>query len=284
MTVCVAIKVHDCIVFAADSASSVMGISASGDELVSNIWEHGVKVFNLHKRLPVVGMTAGLGHFGPVSINTLTKNFRVDLMHGELGNQLNEEEYTIEGIVGLLNSYFSEKFAQIDPQPSPSSIFQFWVGGYGANDDHGSIWKIILQAGSQFDPQEIAGPQVNQIVTWGGQDQAIKRLIFGFDDNLQSLLVHYGATEEVAGVVLDELKKGTETPLVHSTMPVQDAINLADFLVEVTKKYFRFLPGANTVDGSTDIATVTKHEGFKWIKRKHYYPDGLNKLETDHAA
>jgi hypothetical protein len=66
-------------------------------------------------------------------------------------------------------------------------------------------------------------------------------------------------------------------------MPVQDAINLADFLVDVTKRYFAFLPGADIVGGETDIATVTKYEGFKWIRRKHYYPASLNPMETGHA-
>ncbi len=60
-------------------------------------------------------------------------------------------------------------------------------------------------------------------------------------------------------------------------MPVQDAINLAEYLVDVTKKYFAFLPGADIVAGDTDIATVTKHEGFKWIRRKHYYSPQFNR-------
>ena len=255
-----------------------------GDDVVSNVWQHGVKVFSLHKRLPIVGMTAGLGHFGPASINTLTKNFRVDLMQGRLADQLDLDAYAIEDIVGLLNRYFREKFAEIDPPPAASNIFEFWVGGYGANDDKGSVWKIVIHAGSQRQPMQLAGPEQNEIVMWGGQDQAIKRLIFGFDDNLQAMLVSFGVTDEAATAVLEQLRQGTQTPLVHSTMPIQDAINLADFLVDVTKQYYRFLPGANTVGGSTDIATVTKHEGFKWIKRKHYYPESLNKLETDHVA
>ncbi len=43
------------------------------------------------------------------------------------------------------------------------------------------------------------------------------------------------------------------------------------------------VPGADIVGGETDIATVTKHEGFKWIRRKHYYPPELNLMETDHV-
>lgn len=60
-------------------------------------------------------------------------------------------------------------------------------------------------------------------------------------------------------------------------MPVQDAIDLADFLVDVTKGWIRFLPGLEVVGGDTDICTVTKHEGFKWVRRKHFYPAELNR-------
>jgi len=67
-------------------------------------------------------------------------------------------------------------------------------------------------------------------------------------------------------------------------MPVQDAIDLAQFLVTTTINFTKFLPGANTVGGAVDIATVTRHEGFKWIKRKLYYSAELNPLETDHVG
>ena len=65
-------------------------------------------------------------------------------------------------------------------------------------------------------------------------------------------------------------------------MPTGDAIALADFLVGTTKQFVHFLRGADTVGGDTDLATITRHEGFKWIRRKHFYPRDLN-LETDHA-
>jgi hypothetical protein len=75
-----------------------------------------------------------------------------------------------------------------------------------------------------------------------------------------------------------------QAPLIHPAMPVQDAIDLADFLVETTKRYVRFLPGADTVGGDTDIAVVTKHEGFKWARRKHYFNHVLNPLEISYGT
>ena len=51
----------------------------------------------------------------------------------------------------------------------------------------------------------------------------------------------------------------------------------------VSKGFCAFAPGMNVVGGETDIATVTRHEGFKWIRRKHYYDAAINRLETDHG-
>ena len=47
MTVCVGIKVRDCMVFAADSASSLVETAEDGSSRVFNVWNHGIKVFNL---------------------------------------------------------------------------------------------------------------------------------------------------------------------------------------------------------------------------------------------
>ena len=59
-------------------------------------------------------------------------------------------------------------------------------------------------------------------------------------------------------------------------MPIQDAIDLAEFLVELTIKWSRFTPGPPTVGGPIEIAAITRHEGFKWIRRKQYYSPELN--------
>ncbi len=59
-------------------------------------------------------------------------------------------------------------------------------------------------------------------------------------------------------------------------MPIQDAIDFAEFLVHTTAEFTRFKRGAATVGGPIEIAAITKHERFKWVKRKHYYDVALN--------
>jgi hypothetical protein len=59
-------------------------------------------------------------------------------------------------------------------------------------------------------------------------------------------------------------------------MPFADAINLAKFFVDLSIEYTKYVPGSNTVGGPVDVAGISRHEGFKWIERKHYYPPELN--------
>jgi hypothetical protein len=121
-------------------------------------------------------------------------------------------------------------------------------------------------------------------LVWGGQPEAISRLVLGYSPLVENALARYGLNETQISEVFSEFQRDTSpSAMVNASMPIQDAIELAEFLVDTTKRFVRFLPGADTVGGDTDIAVVTRHERFKWIKRKHYYPAHLNVLETDHV-
>lgn len=65
--------------------------------------------------------------------------------------------------------------------------------------------------------------------------------------------------------------------LILAAAPVQDAIDLARFMVETTKGFTRFATARpKTVGGPVEVAAITKHEGFQWVQRKHFYPRELN--------
>jgi hypothetical protein len=93
MTICVAVKVHDCLVFAADSALSLV----DGGE-TANVYSHGNKVFNLVKGLPVCAMFCGMGNIGRSSISSLAKDLRRELTCPSGEGGLNRDSYTIEEI------------------------------------------------------------------------------------------------------------------------------------------------------------------------------------------
>lgn len=281
MTVCVALKVHDCIVFTADSATSLTGTDAHGDQLVVNIYDHANKVFNLHKKLPIAAMTAGLGNFGACSISTISKDLRTLFMNGDPGYQLGDN-YTIEDVAAKARKYlFDERFSSLDEKPM--GTFQYWVGGYSANQDLGEVWKIQIQEGECPDPICEAPKDVPSMISWGGQTEAINRLLLGYGQGLPEALLSVGLPSDQLSACMRYVAARTQAGLANPAMPTRDAIDLAMFLADTQKQFVRFSIGSNTVGGELDVATVTKHEGFKWIKRKHYYSRDLNPLETDHA-
>ena len=283
MTVCVSVKVHDCLVFAADSASSLGGIDANGEPYVVNVWNHGNKVFNLYKGMPLAAMTCGLGNMGPASIGNLAKDFRWQITNGDDSIKIDPKHYTVQEVAEKARAFFDERFKSIEPPP-PQPQFEFWVGGYGSNCDNAELWKVSILDATGAQLEMVLDESMDGNVAWGGQPMAINRLLLGYDPRLMGILMNSGVEQKTAEELLDVMRDELQTPLVHAAMPVSDAINLADFLVDLTKRYFAFLPGADIVGGATDIATVTKHEGFKWIKRKHYYSSEFNPRETDHVS
>lgn len=282
MTVCVAVKVHDCIVFAADSAATLSMTTEDGREQVLNVYNNADKVFNLHRGLPLVAMTCGMGHIGGRSISNLTKELRYRLSEG--GEKITRDDYTVESIVSRAHAFLADCYSAVQDGPGAGAFLEFWVGGYGSSNTHGEIWKIVLDKGEAQDPVQMNSAADGQGVFWGGQGQAIARLLLGIDSAFVPRMIEAGLSEEQANALFVEARRRMETPVLDATMPTIDAIRLAEFLVNTTKGYFSFAFGSDIVGGATDVATVTKWEGFKWINRKHFYPADLNRKDHDHVC
>jgi hypothetical protein len=80
MTIAVAVKVHDEVVLAADSAASIMHPQGGPHGLVAWVYNNANKVFRLMREIWVGGVVWGAGSIGNVSISTrardLTQRFR----------------------------------------------------------------------------------------------------------------------------------------------------------------------------------------------------------------
>jgi len=119
-------------------------------------------------------MTAGLGNFGSMSINSLAKELRA-----RLTNELKKENYAIKDAVNLAKSCFEQEFAAINPLAANPSSFEFWIGGCGSGVKHGEIWKVEIVDGQSLEPAQIASPSTSDQALWGGQIQALNRLLLG---------------------------------------------------------------------------------------------------------
>ena len=67
-------------------------------------------------------------------------------------------------------------------------------------------------------------------------------------------------------------------PLVEvvSSMPKEELALVAEALINLTGLKRKASKDAETVGGPTDVAVISKGDGFVWIKRKHYFDAKLN--------
>src|ERR1700693_5446332 len=105
MSIAVLIGVHDGLVLAADSASTltmpmppgvVLPPGQQGAAVVGNVYDNANKIFNLVKGQPIGCITFGSGNIGTASIGTLIKDLRKKLTESPREMEFNTDEYTME--------------------------------------------------------------------------------------------------------------------------------------------------------------------------------------------
>ncbi|MDD2716782.1 MAG: hypothetical protein PHW04_12890 [Candidatus Wallbacteria bacterium] len=270
MTIAISVKVNDGLVLATDSASTLVAQEADGKQGVVNVYNNANKLFNLKKGHPIGIITWGAGSMGLSSISTIIKDYRKTL---EL-----KENYTIEEIANHFNKFICDLYEKEFNTWLLKPLIGFTIAGYSSGSIHSEEWQINIVNGKCSGPLLLRKKEECGI-NWSGEPEPIFRLVKGYSQNIFKILEMAQIPEpkilELATTLLPKL----EAPITSPAMPIQDAIDLTEFLVNLTINYSRFMPGAQTVGGPVEIATITRHEGFKWIRRKHYFDVKLNMRE-----
>lgn len=278
MTIAIALKVGDCVVLGADSASSL--VDSNGG--LANVYFNAEKIADLRKDLRVGMVTYGLGTLGGRSIATHAKDLRVRLATQGDALYLDKSSYTIEQVADRVERYFIDTLYRADwPQKSRDAsgaevdaymAMGFLIAGYGAATTEGEVWRV--QVDETGKPTRSAVFRVGEFgVEIKGQPEAVYRLAYGWSPQILEGLVAAGIDPADAEAFL--MSRGA-AQLVQQSMPLKDAVDLVQYLCEVTAGFVRFIPGGPTVHPPIDIASINFHEGFRWIQRKHYYSSDLN--------
>ncbi len=243
------------------------------------------RVFNLRKGLPIGMITWGLAAISGASISMLSKELRDRFTKPPEAFKewhIDPESYRLADVAERVKQFmFDENYqqaAQADPNLDTSA---FIVAGFSASERHAEEYLIKLSPSGAEGPSPVRSSEETG-VAWSGQPEAISRLMNGYAPGLGDVFEkRLGVDKANVEPALDVIKQELEAPLVNPSMPFQDAIDLADFLVDLSIKYHRFVPGAPTVGGPIEVAAISKHEGFRWVKRKFYYDARLNPEEVN---
>lgn len=293
MSIAVLIGVHDGIVLASDSASTLSVLPNQqiqpppGATLVLNVYDNANKIFNIIKGQPIGCVTFGSGSIGNASVATLIKDLRAKLSKPEEAKKYNFDirNYTMETVVNVLGQFVSEELNRLDEPHRAAITLGFLVGGYSVGKPLGESWSVEFVGGVLKKPAKLRKDDEPGI-SWGGLGEVLQRIVLGFSPTLYELLGTVSKPPQPPEAIAQQLgplfTNRLQAPMVFAPMPIQDAIDLARFLVHAAIMYSRFTPGPKVVGGPIEIATITKHEQFKWISRKHYYESTLNK-EPSHV-
>lgn len=270
-----AVKVFDGICLAADSATTLPLIMPGQTQATDyQVWNHADKVFHLHRDLPIGLATWGTANIEAASIATLAKDLRRRLMGRDPDHvdwELNSETYTIEGVADRIVELM---FDELLSNTTNTNFTGFLLVGYSSNARHPEAWVIQL-TGHADRPTPTQLWKEDDSGWWvAGQPEATTRLFNGYSPDLENEL----RALSPPNLLIDLKKVLTDQPriAVVDSMPFADALRFAKFCVDTTIGYASFVFGANTVGGAVDLAGISRHEGFKWIERKHYYPAKLN--------
>jgi hypothetical protein len=286
LTIAVLVKVNDGLVFASDSAATVTQTLPTGQLGVVNIYNNANKIFNLHKGLPIGAMSAGLGNIGSASISTLAKDLR-QLFSSDSEThpdwKLDRSSYSMDEVVQRVKTFFYDEHYQpyIASIPNAAALplqqtaFYLLIGGYDGPAGNPKTYSMTLTPNGCQGPDEVT-PSPDGGVTCNGQPEAVSRLLMGVSTDMPQALMNLGVAQQESVRYTEAIKAQVQAQIVNAGMPIKDAIDLAEFLVQVTIGYVRFCPGGPTVGGPIEVAAVTRHEGFKWVQRKHYYDVKLN--------
>ena len=269
MTIIVSVKINDGVVMAADSASTFPN---------GQIYLHTNKITNLVKGLPIGVMVTGAGGIGSESIETLCKDLRTRLSGFDKTHEdwkLDAETFTMSQVADRTLEMFSAKAAAADQE--------VWMllrlCGYSVGRPLAEVWDLVVTnkpgvsppSKTQLQAESSFGPR------WTGETEALDRLVLGLGSRFAVIAQDLGLTAEQAEDAQQKMYAGMYEMLYLNAMPVEDAIALARYMVDVTSGFMKFaVKRPKTVGGPVEIATITKHEGFRWVQRRHFYSAALN--------
>jgi hypothetical protein len=172
---------------------------------------------------------------------------------------------------------------------------KFLVGGYDREGHLPSLYRVNVQ-GDVVRRVYAAG---RFGLAWEGQSEAVERLIRGYDSVLRdSIETRVAAARESvrktmvdaaasmlqqavdhAGISLpQDMNPGLPAApeitipwdryrcdIAYGNLPLQDAVDLAAFLVSLQSGKSKFAIGVPTVGGRTHVGVVTRHEGFRML-------------------
>ena len=233
-------------------------------------------------------MASGIASIGDRTIKSLIADFKTTAAFSELS--LND--YTLGKTASSLLEFLWPEYEKIYTSGQRPDL-ELMICGYDTNRYTPGVIRVYIHE------RRVAEPDYDFCIFFGGITREIQRLLFGIDSDTKLRLMernrqllatyHSYLSQQLKEQGVDiELPKpedfGSELSLFNglelnslrmncATYSEQDAVECADFLVNVMIKSQRFSDQIPTTGGKVQTALIKKHSGFRFISPRHPYMD-----------
>lgn len=251
---------------AADSAVSLLGTIQTPhgpEQVLLQTFEFGNKVARV-KDHPIGVMTLGLASIEARSIQSLIMEFEYTYDGVSAG-----PTYTVRKVADDLLRFISTRYEAAYPKATHDQALGSYVGGFSANEFFSSQFVYEFPTSTDWTILHPDRPNGSKDfgASWWGQTDPLTRLIRGFSSPGMDELVRRGADQAMVRKWADDGVSAMQ--LVFDGMPLQDAVDFADFAVQVTIGAFRFASGPPLCGGDVDVAVI-RPGAFQWARRKQW--------------
>lgn len=264
MTLALVTKGPEGLILAADSRLTVFPVDERPD-LAPSHFDNATKLFRLEGQ-PYIGIvTAGnatLGEDMPIA------GYLPEL-EDSLATAFHGERATVEEVADAVGAFYNERWVAAGRPELLLKSVNFLVAGFNEGELYGRVYEVMVPDTPTTATDRMKYSEFG-IVTIG-QDGMAKRFMRGFDERIPEIVADRipALSRWHAATIRDILDAELPMLIPVGSLPLQDSLDFSMFLIRMTSDIQRWtMVESQGVGGPTDAATITRHEGFRFIARK----------------
>lgn len=244
MTIVTSVKVRDGLALGTDSMTQIWGPQG-----YMASYANARKLFQVGD-LPIGVMTYGLGNVGDRSIEGVVRDFCREL----------PTDHSVASIAAGLHAHVTPAYAAQFPGGQGALDLGFVVAGYSPEARLAEEYEFRL-------PQDLAPRALraqDQLgLSWRGIQDPAEAVLRGMKPSLREELMGRG----IAPADLEQMAQNHGMAIALDGMPVQDAVELAIFVLELTIRWARFQIGPDTCSHPLQLAVIRDEPCWEWISK-----------------
>ena len=257
MSLGVIVKAPEGLVLAAESRLSLSVRDSSGTVLPV-YFDNATKLFSFQKSKKIGVVTWGQAVIGKRSAQNLMPEFEA-----YIENKMENRELSAFDFAKYLSDFFINHWNK-EQQNFRGIPMTFAVGGFDKTEPYGKVY--IIDIPNRPDPDERNEKDFGY--TLGGQHEMVSRITRGYDPAILQLIAKKFNLKGNQIRKLENEFRQLQLPIPIDTMPLQDCVNWAIFLIRTTITAQSLSMGIRGCGGYIDVATITQSEGFNYVQKK----------------